>query len=157
MLNSGDRVLSCGLLTQTGAATTELPFVLMCYVCKNGRWPGWERNPPTPRSGDTDPIGNPRHHPPPHPNPHPHSDHLPQFLEDESGECRSWILGAGGHMEVCKVVFPGRGPPPPSSCSHTPHPSRTPPVPQPALLKLHGNVALTRMLSFKFKKKKKSL
>lgn len=34
-------------------------------------------------------------------------------------------------------------------------PSRTPPVPQPALLKPHGNVTLTRMLSFKFKKKKK--
>lgn len=37
----------------------------------------------------------------------------PRFLEDESGECFSGILWAGGHMESCKVGFP--------ACSH-PHP-----------------------------------
>lgn len=139
-MNSFGRVLTGGFLTQSRPVTIRtrsmfrlLPLVLLHYACtmcdvyvktscgRMGR--------KLATSGDMGAHGEPAS-PPPHAPPPP----LPQFLEDESGECRSWILGAGGHMEECKVGFPGRGrapaappqsslplpPPPPTHSSSLP-------------------------------------
>lgn len=93
----------------------------MCECCvffyiKTSCGPGWQEV-----------LRLPTCHPPTHPLCPPPTPPSPQFLEDESGECRSWILGAGGHMEERKVGFPGSGLGP----QHPP--SQPPPCHQPPL------------------------